>query len=73
MGNTKDITEKLKNGKTGKNDRKNVQKLLILVLKYTWHYEKDLKIFLYVCNYFSMFVGSGNVKIKVSKKANLAN
>ena len=35
MGNTKDITEKLKNGKTGKNDRKNVQKLLILVLKYT--------------------------------------
>ena len=35
------ITEKLKNGETGKNDWKNDPNWLILVLNDTLHYEKD--------------------------------
>ena len=37
------ITEKLKNGKTCKTDRKNDRNWLILVLNDTWLYEKDHK------------------------------
>ena len=39
------ITEKLSNGETetDKNDRKNDQNWLILVLNDSWHYEKDCK------------------------------
>ena len=35
------FAEKLSNGKTAENDRRNDRNLLILVLKDTWHYEKD--------------------------------
>ena len=38
---SKDKTEQLCNGKTVKNDRRNDCNWLILVLKDTWHYEKD--------------------------------
>ena len=38
---TKVFAEKLGNGKTIENDRRNDLNWLILVLKDTWHYEKD--------------------------------